>query len=134
MTENIEWKSLYQQEPIEDIYFKFVCFYMAQNELFDRRLTDLRSPHDKTEAYITGIARRWSNWYSKKSYDWIREYIYKKTKSPFDSSRWNRQKQNNYSAQGWIDIYEYFKNENDEIILDMEKDFRKRPLDLEKIL
>lgn len=54
MTDEFDWKSYYQQEPIEpDIYFKFVCFYQAMTELYDRGLTDERSQCDKTEAFIS---------------------------------------------------------------------------------
>ena len=122
MTEQIEWKSYYQQEPIEeDIYFRFVCFYMAMTELYDRRLTDERSSCDKTEAYISDKARGDSEWYAKNLYNCTRGYILHKTKIPFDIERWKKQTQKIYSAQGWINMLEYFKKEKDEIILDMEE-------------
>lgn len=132
MTEQLEWKSYYQQEPIEeDIYFKFVCFYMAMTELYDRSLTDDRSPYDKTEAFITEKIKGNSEWYAEKLYGCMMEYIWHKTKTPFDIARWKKQTDKRYSAQGWIDMFEYFKKEKDEIILDMieniwEYDGRKR--------
>lgn len=120
MTGQIEWRSCFQQEPIEqDVYFKFVCFYEAMTELYDRGLTNMRSRYDRTEAYITGEARKWSNWYSLKLYECITEYIRKKTKAPFDIARWKKQTGKRYSAQGWINEFERLKRENDEIILDM---------------
>lgn len=124
MVEEIEWKSCYQQEPIEeDIYFKFVCFYQAMTELYDRGLTDERSPYDKTEAYFYGFSReynkKWSDWYAWRLYNCIAEYIRVNVDSYFDVKRWNKQKQKRYSAQGWIDMFEYFKKQKDEIILDM---------------
>lgn len=46
----------------KDLWFKLQCFYYAQTELYDRTLTDLRSPYDKTEAYLsTSTQRRLSN-------------------------------------------------------------------------
>lgn len=120
MTEQIEWKSYYQQEPIEeDIYFKFVCFYMAITELYDRELTDKRSPYDKTEAFISEKERGSSEWYARNLYNCVIEYIWHKTKIPFDIDRWSKQTQKRYSAQGWIDVFEHFKKQKDEIILDM---------------
>lgn len=120
MTDNIEWKSYYQQEPIqEDIYFKFACFYMAMAELYDRRLTDARSPYDETEAFISEKVRGSSELYVKNLYDCVVGYIWHKTKTPFDINRWKKQVQKRYSAQGWIDVFEHFKKEKDEVILDM---------------
>lgn len=89
----MDFKQMYNQEVLEpNIYFKFVCFYNAKTELHDRTLTDMRSPHDNTEAYIVGE---------------------------------NRAKKANYSEQGWIDIFNYLKNKNDEIIIDMEKSWEE---------
>lgn len=59
MEDNINWKNYYQQEPIEpDIYLKFVCFYQAVTELYDRTLTDMRSPYDKTESCGKGEKKK----------------------------------------------------------------------------
>lgn len=121
MTENISWKSYYQQEPIEDIYFKFVCFYQAMIELYDRKLTDERSLYDKTEAYFGGFTREYkiySNQYAKELYDCVAEYIRRNLKT-FDITRWKKQTHKRYSAQGWIDMFEHFKKEKDKVILDM---------------
>ena len=118
----MDFKQFYNQKTIEpDIYFKFVCFYNAKTELHDRTLTDMRSPHDNTEAYIVGENRVYSNVFAKQLYDWIVNYIRFYMKQPFSKERWNRAKKANYSAQGWIDIFNYLKNKNDEIIIDMEK-------------
>lgn len=45
------------------------------------------------------------------------------TKQPFSIERWNRVRQNYiyYSAQGWINVFNYLKDENDEAIIDIEK-------------
>lgn len=121
-----EFKSYYIQEPIEqDIYFKFVCFYMAITEVYDRGLTEKRSTYDETETHITRESRKWSIWYSKKMYDHIVKYIEQLTKSPFDIRRWKKETQKRYSAQGWINMFEHLKNEEDKIILDMLQYIRK---------
>lgn len=123
MEDNINWKSYYQQEPIEpDIYFKFVCFYQAMTELYDRRLTNERSCYDKTEACFLNMPRfvkRESDWYAQRLYDCVRKYIWKKTKVPFNIERWHKERRKQYSAQDWIDLLEHFRKEKDEIILDM---------------
>lgn len=123
MSEEINWKRFYQQEPIEpDIYFKFVCFYQAMTELYDRGLTNMRNPYDRTEAYFGGIYReykRFSDYYSKKMYDCVVVYIIHKTNQPFDIRRWKKEIRQGYSAQGWIDLFENFRNNQDEIICDM---------------
>lgn len=120
MEDNIDWKSFYQQEPIEpDIYFKFVCFYQAMTELYDRGLTYERSPYDKTEAFISEKIRGSCELYSQNLYNCIREYIWRKTKVPFDIERWIKTRRQRYSAQGWIDLFEHFRKEKDKIILDM---------------
>lgn len=36
----------------DDIYFLIHCIYNAKTELYDRILTDMRSKHDPTEAFI----------------------------------------------------------------------------------
>lgn len=120
MNGETEWRSFCQQEPIElDAYLKFVCFYQAMTELYDRGLTDERSPYDKTEAYISEKIKGSCEVYSQNLYKCTREYIWKKTKTPFDIERWGKEIRQRYSAQGWIDLFEHFRKEKDEIILDM---------------
>lgn len=120
MTDKFDWKSCYQKEPIEpDIYLKFVCFYQAMTELYDRGLTDERSSYDKTEAFVSEKIKGSSAVYSQNLYKCIREYIWRKTKTPFDIERWRKEIRKRYSAQGWIDLFEHFRKEKDEIILDM---------------
>lgn len=123
MADEYNWKRYYHQQPIEpDIYFQFVCFYQAVTELYDRTLTDMRSPYDETEAYFGGRFReykRYSDLYSERLYNQIVKYIEKKTNQLFDIRRWKKEIRQRYSAQGWIDVFERLKEENDEIILDM---------------
>lgn len=40
------------QSEIDDVYFKYHCFYNAQTELYDRTLTDERDKYDPTSAFI----------------------------------------------------------------------------------
>lgn len=123
MKDKFEWKNFYLQEPIikEDVYFKFACFYMTSIELYDRLLTTERSPYDKTEAYFCGTARQYkhfSDLCARNLYDCVAQYIIYKTGS-FDIARWKEQSGKIHSAQGWINMFENYKRENDEIILDM---------------
>lgn len=123
----MDFKKMYNQEVCKsDIYFKFVCFYNAKTELYDRTLTDMRSPHDKTEAFITKDNKTYSNFFAKSLYDWVGKYIMWYTRQSFSIERWNRaQKSVYYSAQGWIDMFNYLKNKNDEIIIDIERSWEE---------
>ncbi len=124
----MDFKQFYNQNIIEpDIYFKFVCFYNAKTELYDRTLTDMRGPHDNTEAYIVGQNRVYSNCFAKRLYDWTVNYIRFYTNQSFSKERWNRsQKSFHYSAQGWIDMFNYLKKENDKIIIDIVKSWEEK--------
>lgn len=123
MSENNEWKSYYMQKPIkdnDDIYFKCICFYQAMTEIYDRRLTDKRSQYEETEAYVTGENRKYSEWYALKLYRLATEYIVFKTKKSFDANRWGRERNSaKYSAQGWINVFEHLKQEQDKIIVEL---------------
>lgn len=95
----------------DDIYFLVHCLYNAKIELYDRRLTDVRSEHDPTEAFIgcNSYVRSMSNCYSKKLYKKCRTYIEIKIYPlPFDCEYWRRciEYYHNLSVQGWIDLYE----------------------------
>ena len=96
----------------EYLWYKLCVFYHAKTEMFDRTLTDLRSPYDPTEAYIGGksIERRYSNSYALNLRRFIKEYIAKLgipdsiVSINFDNDKYH------YSAQGWIDEYYRLKN------------------------
>lgn len=95
----------------DDIYFLVHCIYNAKTELYDRILTDMRSKHDPTEAFIgcNSYIKSASNCYSKKLYEKCRTYIEIKTyPSTFDCEHWRNciEYYHNLSAQGWIDLYE----------------------------
>lgn len=122
-SESIELYKRYAVKPIEpDIYSKFACFYHAMTELYDRGLTDMRSPHDKTEAYVSGgYIKSLSNYYSMKMHECVEEYIVYKMEKLFDIHRWKMADSPNYSAQHWIDMFEQLKKDKDEVICDMIK-------------
>lgn len=101
-----------------NIYFKMHCLYNAKTELFDRSLTDMRSRHDQTEAFIdvSSRVRNASNQYAKLLYENCKRSIEVETKEPFSRDLWIRSimSYKNLSAQGWIDLYELMAK-NDEI-------------------
>lgn len=84
------------------LWYKLCVYYHANTEIYDRELTDLRSPIDSTEAYIVGEVRSYSNAYALK----IMHFIY------YVARRLRLGKRNlsdsiyyKFSAQGWIDEY-----------------------------
>jgi hypothetical protein len=94
----------------EYLWYKLLCFYHAQTELYDRTLTDLRSPYDPTEAFITGECRSLSNWFSKKMYDFIRRVAFELRIPNSVISKEGFGNRYNYSAQHWIDEYNRLVN------------------------
>lgn len=94
-----------------NIYFKMHCLYNAKTELFDRSLTDMRSKHDPTEAFIdvSSRVRNFSNQYAKLLYENCKRNIEAETKIPFSRELWisSINSYRNLSAQGWIVLYEY---------------------------
>lgn len=96
----------------EYLWYKLCVFYHAKTEIFDRTLTDLRSPHDPTEAYIGGTTRErsYSNAYALKLRRFIKEFIVKlRIPNNIISINFDHHKYN-YSAQGWIDEYYRLKD------------------------
>ena len=98
----------YMCQPIrtseEDyLWYKLCVYYQANTELFDRTLTDLRSPYDPTEAYIQGIERSFSYANARKIRRLVDEVaigISEHIKSMgLDAGK------HHYSAQDWIDEY-----------------------------
>lgn len=94
-----------QLDEKEYIWYKLCCYYHAKTEIFDRGLTELRSPYDPTEAYIDGRTRSYSNAYALKLRKFIKEIIIKLNipnniiSINFDYNKYH------FSAQGWIDEY-----------------------------
>jgi len=99
-------------EPIKtdtdkDIWFKLCCYYQATTELYDRKLTNLRSPYDSTEAYIINENRRWSTIFSVEQRRRIMD-IAQVLKIPKPIIEENGMRCGcNFSAQGWVDQYEH---------------------------
>lgn len=105
----MEWKAKYLCEPVpvnekEYTWYKLLVFYHAQTEKFDRGLTELRSPHDPTEAYIIGNNREQSIRYALDMRRFINDMAdglgIPKDMRRMTSSRYN------FSAQRWIDEYD----------------------------
>jgi hypothetical protein len=92
----------------EGMWYKLLCYYYALTELYDRTLTDLRSPYDETEAYIveSNIRHLSQHYASKVRNDII--YCGRLNKIPNEYIIFNINR--NYSAQKWIDEYNYFVN------------------------
>lgn len=87
----------------DHLWYKLCVYYHAKTELFDRELTDLRSPFDPTEAYIDGTIRKQSNRYALRIRNLVQEigrfYLgyHNRTLNDFNHYR--------FSAQKWIDEY-----------------------------
>lgn len=82
--------------------YKLACWYMAETELYDRHLTQDRSPGDPTEAFIISP---WQRAMSNRYALILREHL---------SDRWPDVKRvikrySYYSVQHWIDEYERIK-------------------------
>lgn len=94
----------------EYIWYKLCVFYHAKTEIFDRGLTDLRSPYDPTEAYIVeDRIRSYSNKYALNMRQFIiytadKLKISKDIKANFNAAQFH------FSAQGWIDEYNRLKS------------------------
>lgn len=122
MEDNIKWKSCYQQEPIEpDIYFKFVCFYQAMTELYDRSMVGEIGHYERRDIILGRTEKIYSERYARELFECVVEYVRRKTNVPFDMSRWKKEieRGKTCSAQFWVDMLESYKRGKDEIILDM---------------
>ena len=97
------------------LWYKLCVYYHAKTELYDRTLTDLRSPHDPTEAYVNqGKERSLSCANARK----IKRFINEMAISIPDHIKLmglNAGKYR-YSAQDWIDEY-------NRLVADGEMDF-----------
>ena len=94
-------------ERYRELWFKLCCYYQATTELYDRGLTSLRSPYDKTEAYIIGENRKWSVLYSSNQRKKIMD-IATILKIPESIIKENAMHCGcRFSAQGWINQYEH---------------------------
>lgn len=84
---------------------------MVTTELFDRTLTNERSKYDKTEAFICNPAgRSLSNQHAVYRFKNITKFAENDLKIPhqiFIMNFRNQIKINHFSAQGWIDQYNF---------------------------
>lgn len=106
-----EWLNAYSI-PFDDVAYKYACLYIGLTELYDRGLTDMRSPHDKTEAFIcSSIDRSPSNWYANTIIKKVSEECsgYGIT---WSDVRKSIHMNNCLSAQGWVDEYYRLWREN----------------------
>lgn len=92
-----------QMDEKEYLWYKLCIYYHAQTELFDRQLTDLRSPYDPTEAYIDRRVRSYSNAYALRMRKFVCG-IADKLGIPIKYAGLNAA-QFRYSAQGFINEY-----------------------------
>ena len=100
--------------PIENLdteEYKAAVWYMAKTELYDRSLTDERSPYDPTEAFVIypPYKRLASVSYASELRKQIREYV------NWEYVHNEIKKRPKYSAQKWVDEYYrlfYNKGEN----------------------
>lgn len=89
--------------------YRAAVWYMAKTELYDRSLTDERSPYDPTEAFVIYPPyKRLSNSYALELRKKIREYI------DWAYVDCEIRKYSEYSAQKWVDeYYRLFYNEGE---------------------
>ena len=101
----------------ERTVFKMCCFYNAKTELYDRTLTDKRSKYDHTAASLEErMTYRLSNGYAVELMERLVLFANDELGIHADDFRnmFKRQNMCNYSAQGWIDLYNQLK-ENGEM-------------------
>lgn len=103
-----------------DFWFKLWCYYKAKTELYDRTLTNMRSPHDSTEAFVTGKIRGTSCSYAFDLYNKCRLIADENGKKDFKKYFKQPDNQFRFSAQGWIDMYNHLL-ENGELNFITEK-------------
>lgn len=83
--------------------YLLACLYMGITEEYDRSLTDMRSNHDSTEAFLyCNEIRSESNRYAA----FVRNKIMKDYCVLCKEIQSEIRRHNNYSVQHWIDEYE----------------------------
>lgn len=64
-----------------------------------------------------------------KLYRFVTEYIVFKTKTSFDANRWGGERNSaKYSAQGWINVFEHLKQEQDKVIVELLEIYDKQDI------
>lgn len=85
-----------------DEYYFYACEYMAKTELYDRSLTNCRSPWDKTEAFLDNpLVKKLSNEYAAQ----LRRYYSKLCGGTWLFIQNEIHNHTIYSAQMWINEY-----------------------------
>ena len=97
-----EYLGILAQTDKQYIWYKLCVFYYAETEMYDRTLTNLRSPYDPTEAFIAGSVSSYSNSFVLGTRNFIK-YICRRLGMDCKLSDFNYL---HYSAQKWIDEYD----------------------------
>ncbi len=93
---------------INSQYYEMACEYMAKTELYDRSLTNCRSPWDKTEAFLNNPhVKRLSNEYAAQ----LRKYYSKICGGTWQFIHNEIHKHTKYSAQMWINEWNRIRAE-----------------------
>lgn len=127
----LKFMNMYQCEPwekdtIESVYEKMAYFYHAKCEMYDRSLTEIRSQHDNTEAFVIGENKRYSIHYSMQLRKKISEWYENKYNIPFEINTWRKSINvlNRFSSQQIIDMYEHFLKNNDVVVCEIDDNLR----------
>ena len=89
--------------PSFNLPYALACLYMGMTEEYDRSLTDMRDRYDHTEAFLYyNDIRSESNRYAA----FVRNKIMKDYCIPWKEIQSEIRRNNNYSAQHWVDEYE----------------------------
>ena len=98
------------------LWYKLCVHYHAQTEKYDRTLTDLRSPHDSTEAYVVGPLKSLSSANARRMRKFIDELADRLGVPESIRATGLHGDYHGWSAQQWID-------ENDRLVDAGEMDF-----------
>lgn len=94
-------------------WYKLVCYYHANAELYDRLLTDERERCDRTSAYVgtTPEIHRMSNMNAIYLYRCILRMAQERGIHQNVINEYRLFNNLHYSAQGWIDEYNRIENQ-----------------------
>lgn len=87
------------------LWYKLCVWYYANTELYDRQLTNLRSPYDPTEAYLYKELKSFSRINAKATREFIDDIAEELNISYDIRSTGLHGDHHHYSAQRWIDEY-----------------------------
>lgn len=110
---NIHWVCTCSKSDVEEYYknlwFCLCCYYHTATELYDRSLTDMRSPHDPTEAFCVGECHSASAVNAARTFNVVR-HIANKYHIPKEIQSLGLCYGGElFSAQRWIENYNYLK-------------------------